>query len=323
MTELPFPDHESCGAGATDTGSGKPPAPTTLPGQAWQVVGPSATPADAPVGAAGAESPQSTDGPQTKPRWQPLRAIERRVVGVLAEKAKTVPDAYPMSLNAICTGCNQKSNRDPLMQLEPADVEEALERLRAIGAVGMVEGYGRVTKYRHYLYEWLGVDKVELAVMTELLLRGPQTLGELRARASRMEPIADLAAVRSICESLKRKGLVVYLTPEGRGQIVTHALYPPRELDNLRARYAAGRAGALDDHAAQAEESPVGGTAEQAPADSEQPLARSAAASAELQAQLRELNGALEQLRGQVQELADRLGKLESDVQSLKNQLEG
>ena len=119
--------------------------------------------------------------PPTAPRWQPLGALDRRVLGVLAEKAKTTPDAYPMSLNGIATGCNQKSNRDPLMQLEPDDVAEALERLRQMGAVGMVEGYGRVTKYRHYLYDWLGVEKIELSVMTELLLRGAQTEGELRA----------------------------------------------------------------------------------------------------------------------------------------------
>ncbi|HPP53849.1 MAG TPA: DUF480 domain-containing protein, partial [Thermoguttaceae bacterium] len=90
----------------------------------------------------------------------------------------------------VTTGANQKSNRAPVMQLEPEDVEAALDRLRAIGAVGLVEGYGRVPKYRHYFYEWLGVDKVEAAVMAELLLRGPQTEGELRAHASRMEPLA-------------------------------------------------------------------------------------------------------------------------------------
>ena len=128
-----------------------------------------------------------------QPRWQPLGAIDRRVLGVLAEKAKTTPDIYPMSLNAICTGCNQKSNRSPLMQLEPSEIEESLDRLRELRAVGLIEGYGRVAKYRHYLYEWLGVDKVEMAVMTELLLRGDQTVGDLRGRAARMEPIPDLA----------------------------------------------------------------------------------------------------------------------------------
>ena len=118
--------------------------------------------------------------PPAAPRWQPLGALDRRVLGVLAEKAKTTPDAYPMSLNGIATGCNQKSNRDPLMQLEPDDVAEALERLRQMGAVGMVEGYGRVTKYRHYLYDWLGVEKIELSVMTELLLRGADRRGAAR-----------------------------------------------------------------------------------------------------------------------------------------------
>jgi uncharacterized protein YceH (UPF0502 family) len=178
--------------------------------------------------------------PQATPpqcRWQPLGAIDRRVIGVLAEKAKTTPDIYPMSLNAIAAGCNQKSNRAPIMQLEPADVEESLDRLRGLGAVGLVEGYGRVQKYRHYLYDWLGVDKVELAVMTELLLRGDQTVGELRGRAARMEPIADLAALQPVVDSLKAKRLVMALTPEGRGRVVSHALYKPREIEALKAKY--------------------------------------------------------------------------------------
>ncbi|MBU4271034.1 MAG: YceH family protein [Planctomycetes bacterium] len=179
------------------------------------------------------------DSPPSPPqrRWQPLEGIDCRVVGVLAEKAKTTPDGYPMSLNAIRTGCNQKSNRRPLMELESDEVEESLDRLRSVGAVGLVEGYGRVQKYRHYLYEWLSVDKVELAVMTELLLRGEQTVGELRARAARMEPIADQAALRPVLDSLKSKGLVIDLTPEGRGQVVGHALYTPREMKSLRSRH--------------------------------------------------------------------------------------
>ncbi len=179
----------------------------------------------------------TTSQPQSSPRWQPLSAIDRRVAGVLAEKAKTTPDVYPMSLNAICTACNQKSNRDPLMQLEPADVQESLDRLRELGAVGIIEGYGRVAKYRHYLYEWLGVDKVELSVMTELLLRGDQTVGELRARASRMDPIPDVNALKSLLDTLKSKGLLISLTPEGRGHVVSHALYKPRELEALQTKY--------------------------------------------------------------------------------------
>src|SRR5688572_10356687 len=156
------------------------------------------------------------------PRWQPIPAIERRVLGVLAEKAKTTPDAYPMTLNAICVGCNQKSNRYPLMQLEADDVQAALDRLRELGAVAEIIGGGRTAKFRHYFYEWLGVDKAESAVMIELLLRGAQTEGELRGRAARMEPITDLAALRPVLQSLKEKGLLVSLTSEGRGHVVTH-----------------------------------------------------------------------------------------------------
>ena len=205
------------------------------------------------------EAADVTSAAQPQSRWQPLSAIDRRVLGVLAEKAKTTPDIYPMSLNAICTGCNQKSNRAPLMQLESSDVEESLDRLRELKAVGLIEGYGRVAKYRHYLYEWLGVDKVEMAVMTELLLRGDQTVGDLRGRAARMEPISDLAALRPVLDSLKSKGLVVSLTPEGRGHAVTHALYKPRELEALRAKYQAG--------------APAQATGDEEPADSEAPPA--------------------------------------------------
>src|SRR5436309_3272838 len=103
------------------------------------------------------------------PRWQALDAIQRRVLGVLIEKAKTTPDAYPMSLNALRSGSNQKNNRSPLMQLEEPQIEEALDGLRQLGAVAQVQGSGRVDRYRHLAYEWFGVEKVELAVMAELL----------------------------------------------------------------------------------------------------------------------------------------------------------
>lgn len=171
------------------------------------------------------------------PRPQPLSAIQRRVVGVLAEKAKTTPENYPMTLNAIVTACNQKNNRFPITAYEAEEVEEALDQLREIGAVAMIEGVGRVPKYRHLLYQWLGVEKVELAVMTELLLRGAQTEGELRSRAARMEPIADLTALRPVLDSLKSKGLVISLTPPGRGHVVTHNLYKLRELEELKRQF--------------------------------------------------------------------------------------
>ena len=180
--------------------------------------------------------PQST-APEPTARWQPLEKIQRRVAGVLVEKAKTTPEHYPLTLNAVINACNQKSNRYPQMHLEESHVEEALEQLRALGAVALIEGDGRVDKHRHLLYEWLGVDKTELAVMAELLLRGAQTLGELRARAARMEPIKDIGQLRPILDRLRQKGLLLLLTPPGRGCVVTHALYQPQELAKLRAEY--------------------------------------------------------------------------------------
>jgi uncharacterized protein YceH (UPF0502 family) len=152
----------------------------------------------------------------------------------LIEKAKTTPDAYPLTVNAITTGCNQKNNRAPLMELESTDVELALDALRHMGAVTEIQGTGRVAKYRHNMYQWLGVEKVELAVMAELLLRGQQSVGELRGRAARMEPIADMNELRPVLASLVSKRLLVELTPAGRGQMVTHNLYEERELQKIR-----------------------------------------------------------------------------------------
>lgn len=168
------------------------------------------------------------------PRWQPLEAIERRVLGVLIEKAKTTPDIYPMSLNALKSGCNQKNNRFPQMQAEDEQVEEGLDALRQKGAVTFVQGSSRVERYRHNAYDWLGVDKVELAVMAELLLRGAQTVGELRGRAARMEPIKGLTELEPVLASLQAKNLILYLSEPGRGAVVTHNLYQPRELEKVR-----------------------------------------------------------------------------------------
>jgi uncharacterized protein len=173
--------------------------------------------------------------------WVPLNSRERRVLGVLVEKAKTTPEYYPLTIAAIVTGCNQKSNRDPVTSYDADDVEEILQGLRKKGAVVMVEGSGRVVRWKHTLYDWLKVTKVELAVIAELLLRGSQTEGDLRTRASRMEPLADLPALQAVLESLAAKELVVYLSPPGvrRGVVVTHNLYPANEMERERSRQAA------------------------------------------------------------------------------------
>jgi uncharacterized protein YceH (UPF0502 family) len=168
--------------------------------------------------------------------WVPLTPRERRVLGVLVEKAKTTPEYYPLTVAALVTGSNQKSNRDPVTNYDADDVEETLHDLRRKGAAVMVESGGRVVRWKHTLYDWLKVSKVELAVMGELLLRGSQTEGDLRARASRMEPIADLATLQALLEALAARGLVTYLSPPGqrRGVVVTHALYPPAEAEKVR-----------------------------------------------------------------------------------------
>jgi len=147
-----------------------------------------------------------------------------------------------MSLNGLTTGSNQKSNRDPQLSLESWEVEEAIEQLREMGAVAEVHGDGRVVKFRHYGKDWLGCDGNELAVMAELLLRGPQTVGELRGRAARMGKIPDMHALQPILEELQRKKLVIPLTPKGRGQVVTHGLFSEKELTEQRNEHAGGRA---------------------------------------------------------------------------------
>src|SRR3954454_654347 len=154
--------------------------------------------------------------PAEERSWVPLTPRERRVLGVMVEKAKTTPEYYPLTLAALVTGCNQKSNRDPVTNYDSDDVEEILQGLRKKGAAVMIEGGGRVVRWKHTLYDWLKVSKVELAVMAELLLRGPQTEGDLRARASRMEPLADLPALQTILEALAPRGLVQYLSPPGQ-----------------------------------------------------------------------------------------------------------
>jgi len=179
------------------------------------------------------DAESTSDSPN---RPTPLGRNERRVLGVLVEKAKTTPDNYPMSIAAIVAGANQKSNRSPVMQLDEDDVEMALDTLKAIGAARDIQGTSRVSKFRHVAYEWLGVDAGGVAIMTELLLRGPQTLGELRTRASRMHELPDLDAVAAIIATLEEKGLVQAMTPAGRGQTFAHALYPPDEQRYLAAK---------------------------------------------------------------------------------------
>lgn len=135
-----------------------------------------------------------------------LNAIEARVLGVLIEKAHTVASQYPLTLNATVSGANQKNNRQPVTTYDEDDVLAALDGLRNKHLVreAMTSG-SRVAKYRHIARETLEVDTRELAVLAELMLRGPQTVGELRSRASRMTALDSTETVHNILESLSQR----------------------------------------------------------------------------------------------------------------------
>lgn len=270
--------------------------------------------------------------------WKPLSATDRRVAGVLVEKAKTTPDQYPLTVNAIVTGANQKSNRHPQMELDADDVAESLDRLRSQGAVTEVQGNGRTLKYRHMMYEWLGVEKVELSVMTELLLRGAQTEGELRGRAARMDPIADVAALRPILDSLSAKGLILSLTPEGRGHVLTHALYQPQELEKLRREFhsAPDTSAARHDPAetippANSAAAPVASavprSASPAAPAARQPAAQPAAAVVEaaeaVGRELAMLRAEVGQLRRDLEELTEHQRRTDDELHAMKSALGG
>jgi len=165
---------------------------------------------------------------------RPLDAAERRVLGTLIEKGKTTPDQYPLSLNALVNGCNQKSNRAPVTSLDEEQVTRALASLRQAGAVAEVFGNGKIPRYRHLAYEWLAAGKEELAILGELLLRGAQSEGDLRGRASRMDLIPDLDSLRAHLDRLAERGLIVWLSPPGRGRMLTHGLLPPETLAKVR-----------------------------------------------------------------------------------------
>ena len=132
-----------------------------------------------------------------------LDAVEVRVLGSLVEKELSTPDYYPMTLNALTAACNQKSNRDPVVQLEEADVQRALEGLQRKRLAG-TSTYGRATKYRHSLAERLGLDRPRLAVLASLMLRGPETAGEVRGRTGRMYGFETIEQAQAFLDDLSR-----------------------------------------------------------------------------------------------------------------------
>src|SRR5260370_34155646 len=169
-----------------------------------------------------------------------LTEVETRVLGWLVEKELTTPEYYRLSLNALVNACNQKSNRDPVMSLNEDSVSQAVRSLNKEGLAGPADGMdNRVTKFEHRLQEVFNFDRREIAILCELLLRGPQTPGGLRSRADRMYRFDDLSQVQSTLQRLAQ--------PEPS---VVKML--PRQPGTKKARYAHLLSGDVQMHASEA-----------------------------------------------------------------------
>lgn len=148
----------------------------------------------------------------------PLSLLETRILGVLVEKEHTVPDTYPLSLNALVAGCNQKTSRDPVIDASDADVLEALDSLRSHTLI-MENSGGRVSRYSHNIARVLQVPSQAVALLTALMLRGPQTAAELRANCERLHRFADVSSVEAFLAELAERpaGALVVELPRAPG----------------------------------------------------------------------------------------------------------
>ena len=145
-------------------------------------------------------------------------AVELRVLGCLIEKQRTTPDVYPLSLNALRAACNQTTNRDPVVEYDESTIRAALERLSNRRWVRLASGPGsRAVKYRHLFDEALGLSDAEISLLAVLMLRGPQTVGELKGRSERLHPFGSLAEVEETLQALAGRELVARL-PRRPGQ---------------------------------------------------------------------------------------------------------
>lgn len=164
-----------------------------------------------------------------------LAAAQRRVLGVLIEKSLTTPGSYPMSLNALVTGCNQLTCREPVMRLTEPEVSKAVQELHRMGLVKQADAdrNARVYRFRHNIEEQFGWDNRQRAIIAELLLRGPQTIGELRTNAARMTPITDLQYVADLLATFANQDPpLVRELPKQPGRAVPrfdHLFYPDDE----------------------------------------------------------------------------------------------
>lgn len=155
------------------------------------------------------------------PRSTPLNPVQARVLATLMEKARTVPDSYPLSLNALLSGCNQKSSRDPVMELGEAEAQQALDELLRMSLVTPVSG-SRTQRWEHNFPRGVGVPEQSAVLLALLLLRGPQTAAELRLNAERWHRFADISSVEAFLDELRERseekgGPLVALLPRAPG----------------------------------------------------------------------------------------------------------
>ncbi|MDR0201138.1 MAG: YceH family protein [Delftia acidovorans] len=190
------------------------------------------------------------------PRSTPLTAVEARVLATLMEKARTVPDSYPLTLNALVTGCNQKSSRDPVMEVSEGEAQEALDSLR-LRTMSVQISSARATRWEHNFPRGVGVPDQSAVLLSLLMLRGPQTAGELRINSERWHRFADISSVEAFLEELRERSeekggpLVVLLprAPGAREQRWAHLLCGPVDMNAMAQPPAA--AGARGDALAQ------------------------------------------------------------------------
>ena len=185
------------------------------------------------------------------PATRPLTPNEARVLATLMEKARTVPDSYPMSLNGLVTGCNQKTSRDPVMQLSDAEAQEALDSLKLLTLAFESSG-NRTTRWEHNFQRGVGVPEQSAVLLGLLILRGPQTAGELRINSERWYRFADISSVEAFLDELQERSaekggpLVVQLprAPGAREQRWTHLMCGP--VDTSQQAYGGHSAPSLD-----------------------------------------------------------------------------
>jgi uncharacterized protein len=181
-----------------------------------------------------------------------LSEVEARVLGALVEKDITTPDYYPLSLNALVNACNQKNNRDPVMNLDENTVRDALSGLQDLGLAGPAGGAdSRVTKYEHRLQDVFNFSRGETAVLCVLLLRGPQTPGELRGRTERMHRFEDLDAVQSSLQRLMQRepplAVILPRQPGTKESRYAHLLSGELDAAQMAAAHVASPSNSSDD----------------------------------------------------------------------------